>query len=302
MKSEIVNVTPQKAAEWLSLNVENRPLRRTVVEGLKAAFARGEYIQTHQGIAFSAQGNLLDGQHRLTAISEMRGVSFPMLVSHGVDDHAFQVMDIGLKRSHADALRIDDRRVVEVARLIAVICSAKRQAVTPLMLVPIIDAIQPTHDALISFCASSVKAWSSAAVRVAAVTSMLSGGDADYIKTTYRALVLSDFDSMPPVARALYRAYVNGTVSASDRNDMVARCLVVFNQKKAANSKVQIKDNSEAIAFVRSQFLHLIEPDAAAPKKMTAKETAAKSVLQGHSSDKRRGSAEHRLWQGASRA
>lgn len=301
MKSEIVNVTPQKAAEWLSLNVENRPLRRTVVEGLKAAFARGEYIQTHQGIAFSAQGNLLDGQHRLTAISEMRGVSFPMLVSYGVDDHAFQVMDIGLKRSHADALRIDDRRVVEVARLIAVICSAKRQAVTPLMLVPVIDAIQPSHDALISFCSSSVKAWSSAAVRVAAVTSMLSGGDVDYIKTTYRALVLSDFDSMPPVARALYRAYVNGTVSASDRNDMVARCLVVFNPKKAAISKVQIKDNSEAIAFVRSQFLHLMEPEAA-PKKMTAKDAAAKSVLRGNSSDTRRSSEEHRLWHGASRA
>ena len=302
MKSEIVNVTPQKAAEWLSLNIENRPLRRTVVEGLKAAFARGEYIQTHQGIAFSAQGNLLDGQHRLTAIAEMRGVSFPMLVSHGVDDGAFQVMDIGLKRSHADALRIDDRRVVEVARLIAVICSAKRLAVTPLMLVPVIEAIQPTHDALISFCSSSVKAWSSAAVRVAAVASILGGGDVDYVKTTYRALVLSDFDSMPPVARALYRAYVNGTVSASDRTDMVARGLVVFNAKKAQLSKVQVKDTAEAIAFVRSLFLRLVDPEAAAPKKMTARESAVKSVLQGNSSRKPRTSDERQLWREASRA
>lgn len=287
MKSEIVNVTPQMAAHWLSLNVENRPLRRSVVEGLKAAFARGEYIQTHQGIAFSARGNLLDGQHRLTAISEMRGVSFPMLVSHDVDDGAFQVMDIGLKRSHADALRIEDRRVVEVARLIAVICSPKRTAVTPLMLVPIIETIQPTHDALMSFCSSSVKAWSSAAVRLAAVASIHGGGDVDYIKTTYRSLVLSDFDAMPTVARALYKAYINGTVSASDRTDMFARGLVVFNAKKAANSKVQIKDTSEATAFIRSLFLHLIEPEAPAPKKMTVEKSAVKSVLHGNSSRQR---------------
>lgn len=227
MKSEIIKVTPQMAAEWLSLNENNRPLRRTVIEGLKAAFARGEYMTTHQGIAFSETGELLDGQHRLTAISELRDGCFPMLVSRGVIENAFTVMDIGLKRTPADALRIDDRRVVEVARLIGVICLTKKGSVTPLMLLPIINEIQRSHDSLVYFCQTVSKGWSTAPVRLAAVVSLVSGGDADYIKATYRSLVLSDFDSMSPVARALYRSYVNGNVRSSDRYDMLARLSLI---------------------------------------------------------------------------
>ena len=58
-------------------------------------------------------------------------------------------MDIGVKRSPADALRMTDRRVVEVARLIGVMCMVKRANVTPVMLVPIIDRIQRAHDSLL---------------------------------------------------------------------------------------------------------------------------------------------------------
>lgn len=279
MKAENVNVTPQMAADWLSLNENNRPLRRTVVEGLKAAFLRGEYIQTHQGIAFSETGELLDGQHRLTAISELRDGCFPMLVSWGVAENAFQVMDIGLKRSPADALRIADRRVVEVSRLIGTICLNKKGSVTPLMLLPIIDAIQRAHDGLMAFCPSCVKAWSAAPVRLAAVMAIISGGNADYIKSTYRALVTTDFDGMPPVARALYKAHVNGAVRASDTQDMLSRCSVAFNYKKAELSKIQIKDNSEATAKVRALFGHLIPQEVQVEKKKATPLGAAKSVL-----------------------
>ena len=283
MKAEIVNVTPQMAADWLSFNEDNRPLRRTVVNGLKAAFARGEYIQTHQGIAFSKTGKLLDGQHRLTAISELRDGLFPMLVTWGVSENAFQVMDIGVKRSTADALRID-RRVVEVARLIGVICMVNRASVSPMMLVPIIDRIQDAHDSLLSFCPATVKAWSAAPVRLAAVTSILSGVDQDYVKAVYRSLVMSEFDAMPPVAQALYRNYVSGAVRASDVNDMLARCLDVFSPKKANNKKIQIKDTLDALARVKTLFGDLIEQGRPEPKKIATQEWAAKGVSPIHSS------------------
>lgn len=282
MKSEIVNVTPQMAADWLSLNEDNRPLRRTTVDGLKAAFARGEYLQTHQGIAFSKAGKLLDGQHRLTAISELRDGLFPMLVSWGVAENAFQVMDIGVKRSPADALRMTDRRVVEVARLIGVMCMVKRANVTPVMLVPIIDRIQRAHDSLLAFCPSIARTWSSAPIRLAAVASLIAGGDADYIRATYRSLVMSDFDSMPPVARALYKAHVSGVVRASDVNDMLSRCMSVFNAKKATNTKIQIKDNLESVARIRDLFGDLIQQDEPWAKKTATPEGVAKSVLPLH--------------------
>lgn len=281
MKAEIVNVTPQMASDWLAYNVSNRPLRRSMVDGLKSAFLRGEYIQTHQGVAFATNGELLDGQHRLTAISELRDGSFPMMVAREVNADAFRVMDIGVKRTAADALRIDDRRVVELARLIAVICTSKRGSVTPTMLLPIIEAIERPHASLIAFCATSSKTWSSSPVRLAAVMMMMTGTDPEYVRAIYRSLVLSDFDAMPPVVRALYKSHVNGHVRASDVADIVTRCLVVFSPKKAMLTRVQVNETTEAMAQVRGLYGYLIpsEEEIEAEKKKATPKGAAKSVL-----------------------
>lgn len=285
MKAEIVNVTPQLAAEWLRSNLNNRPLRRTVVEGLKAAFRRGEYVQTHQGIAFSESGELLDGQHRLTAIAEMRDASFPILVTRDVPIEAFRAMDIGVKRTAADALRIDDTRLVEVARLIAWICSGKRGSVTPTMLIPIIHDIEPDHSALVAFCPTCVKTWSAAPVRLAAIMAIRSGSNADYVHSVYRSLVRADFDLMPPVARALYRAHVNGIARAANTLDMLARSISAFSMHKASNTKIYIRDTTEAADRVRLLFSHLVqeEKQSGEADKKKAAPKAAKSVLPLHS-------------------
>lgn len=280
MKSEIVNVTPQLAADWLAANTCNRPLRRTVVDGLKAAFARGEYVQTHQGVAFSLAGELLDGQHRLTAISELRDGVFPMLVTTGLLDEAFKVMDIGLKRTAADSLQEEDKRLVECARLIAVICMSRRGSVTPTLLIPIIDAIRKPHTSLIAFCPTTTKMWSAAPVRLAAILTMMTGGDADYVRMIYSVLVHGKYEAMPPIVRALYKSYVNGQVRAADYQDTIARCLKAFSVKHAQTARVQINDAGEALARVRSVFGHLIEHEVeiVAPKKKAAPTGAAKSV------------------------
>lgn len=280
MKAEIVTVTPQMAADWLSLNCNNRTLRRATVEGLKSAFRRGEYIQTHQGIAFAQNGELLDGQHRLTAISELRDGAFPMLVIRGLDNEAFRVMDIGVKRTPADALRSDDKRLVEIARLIAAICTNKRGSITPTLLLPIMEDIERQHSSLIAFCPSVAKTWSSTPVRLGAVVAMASGVNPDYVRATYRSLVTSDFDAMPPVARALYRSSVNGLVRAADWADMLSRCIVVFTEKKANNTKVQVKSPAEAPALVRTLYGHLVATDDDTQDKKTATPNgAAKGVL-----------------------
>lgn len=278
MKTELINVTPTLAATWLAQNQNNRPIRRGIVDGLKSAFLRGEYITTHQGVAFSDEGELLDGQHRLIAISELRNGAFPMLVTRGLVGHAFQAMDIGLKRTASDSLRTDDRRVVEIARLIAMICTARRGSVTPLMLIPIIEEIEGVHSSLLSFCPSFVKAWSTAPVRLGAVASILIGEDADYVRTTYRALVMTNFDAMPPVARALYKSYLSGAVRASDTADMLSRAMVVFSARKAQNTRVQIFGNKDASEKIRGLFGHLIVEEIGAEKKNAAPTGAAKSV------------------------
>jgi len=279
MKVEIVNVTPQLASEWLRANRGNRTIRRNVVDGLRLSFQRGEYKRTHQGVAFSESGRLLDGQHRLTAISEMRDGVFPMVVATGLPDDAFLVMDIGAKRNAADALQESDRKLVEVARLIGFTLMNGRSTVTPQMLLPIIDEIRHQHESLIAFCPRCSRTWSSAPMRLAAVISMNRGGDKDYIKSVYRALVLSRFGDMPPVAHALYKSVQNGSARASNTLDMLARGLIVFDERKASTSRIQSFSTSEASESVRKLFGHLVNNEDVEGKKKAARESAAKDVL-----------------------
>jgi len=70
LRSKLQTVTPKKAAEWLEANTANRPISTSVVRGFAEAMRRGEWVVTHQGIAFDVNGVLIDGQHRLAAIVE----------------------------------------------------------------------------------------------------------------------------------------------------------------------------------------------------------------------------------------
>ena len=63
-------ITPERASEWLAANTTNRPVSKAVVRSFAQAMRRGEWMVTHQGIAFDTQGVLVDGQHRLAAIIE----------------------------------------------------------------------------------------------------------------------------------------------------------------------------------------------------------------------------------------
>ncbi|MDQ2738234.1 MAG: hypothetical protein M3Y35_06395, partial [Actinomycetota bacterium] len=68
MRSKVQSITPKKAAEYLEANTANRPLSTAVVKSFAEAMTRGDWMVTHQGIAFGSGGVLVDGQHRLAAI------------------------------------------------------------------------------------------------------------------------------------------------------------------------------------------------------------------------------------------
>lgn len=100
-------VTPELAAEWLTRNKRNRILQVRAVKALVDAIKSGEWRMTHQGIAFGSDGNLYDGQHRLTAIVEA-GVAVSMLVTRGLDHTALDAIDTGHSRKAHDVLSIAD--------------------------------------------------------------------------------------------------------------------------------------------------------------------------------------------------
>lgn len=255
---KIVNVTPSIAAELLKKNTANRSIRRKDVDDFKAVFARGEFRTTHQGVAFSKSGVMLDGQHRLTAIAELRAGVFPMQVTLGMEEDSYGYIDKGRKRTSADQLRMADNRLVECARLIVMLCTGDRSNLTADVLKPVVEAIQPAHDSLLAFCPRKAKTWGSAPARLAALISM-GTGDAVYAKQMYAALVYLDFDRMPPIVQALYRAHAAGAVKAADSADMLARCLKAFNPACASMKKLQINSTTDAVDRVRAVYGHLIE-------------------------------------------
>jgi len=65
---EIEMISPKLAEEYLLKNTSNRKLRLGTVETYARDMAEGRWEVTHQGIAFNKEGELIDGQHRLSAI------------------------------------------------------------------------------------------------------------------------------------------------------------------------------------------------------------------------------------------
>ena len=105
-KFEVMDITPDMAKKILAhRNKNNRPIRYTHLEKLSEAIEKGEWKVTNQGIAFDADGNLIDGQHRLAAILQTRQ-TVKMMVATNMDAGIFDVVDTGSKRSTGDALDI----------------------------------------------------------------------------------------------------------------------------------------------------------------------------------------------------
>jgi hypothetical protein len=74
---------------------------------------------THQGIAISDTGKLLDGQHRLMAIVKS-GIPAVMSVSLGLTDKSFQAMDCGIPRRISDRVEFDKQNPQRNSKLSAV--------------------------------------------------------------------------------------------------------------------------------------------------------------------------------------
>jgi hypothetical protein len=99
-------ITPDMALNWLEkVNTNNRPVVDAHVHRLARDMKEGRWILTHEGIAFSPDGVLLDGQHRLWAIVEAE-VPIELHVWFNVTRDALMAIDSGKPRSLADILHL----------------------------------------------------------------------------------------------------------------------------------------------------------------------------------------------------
>lgn len=256
METRLTLVTPAMAREWLQRNTDNRPLRPGVVDGFMNAYRRGEWKLTHQGIAFSKGGRLLDGQHRLTFISELPdGSVVPMNVSVDLDEDAFDSIDQGFKRTTSDLYGVSSR-LVAVARFMIKIALPDRSGITPQLTKPFLDWVAPEYEILFTFCPSAARTWSSAAVMSAAILNMKLGHDKDFIRLAYDALVHSNISAMPPAVRVLAQQYMSGRIVSARGFDLFCRAQRAFNTKdNLITTKIIVKDAAAQIAMNRDFIL-----------------------------------------------
>lgn len=143
MKTQTIQVTPKKAAEWLqNCNTHNRNINKSRVTQYAADMKAGSWMLSHQGIAFDEDGVLCDGQHRLAAIV-LADVTLPMLVTtglprelaNGVVIDIRDVMDRGQGRSVGQQLAMShgvkySNHVSASIRTIASICVGRDMAMS----------------------------------------------------------------------------------------------------------------------------------------------------------------------------
>jgi len=210
MKTEIKVVTPDMAAVYLECNTGNRKAKLSAIVTYSGILERGEWILTHQGIAISSTGNLLDGQQRLMAIVKT-GISAEMMITTGVPDDAFIAMDQGAIRSMADVTKLD-RRVAEVITTAFRLSQASEKKPTGQAALAINEKIGSRITELIYHCGTTSAVFSSAPFKLAAVVQSFGKDDNGYAFDVYRKLVNLDLDDLPILANKLVKQKLKGII------------------------------------------------------------------------------------------
>lgn len=106
MHMKVMTVTPALARDWLQRNAHNRNLSERTVGVYARDMIAGRWALTSEPIAFDPDGNLLNGQHRLSAVA-LANVSVPMSVVFDAPRDQFAVIDQGLRRSTGQVLAME---------------------------------------------------------------------------------------------------------------------------------------------------------------------------------------------------
>lgn len=101
---EVVTINPRLAEKMLAHNHSNRKLRPVVIAKYALDMANDRWrLKAQTPILFDAEGNLVNGQHRLLACVQS-GASFQTYVIRGVSPEDVDVADTGLNRTLGDVL------------------------------------------------------------------------------------------------------------------------------------------------------------------------------------------------------
>jgi hypothetical protein len=111
LEAKYEEITPARAEELLVLNTCNyrTTMSKSNIDNLVLELMENQWQPTTQGIGFDTNNNLVDGQHRLTAIVKSGKTVKDQLVCYGLPVDSRLKIDIGKKRSLADLTGISGK-------------------------------------------------------------------------------------------------------------------------------------------------------------------------------------------------
>lgn len=101
-----INLSSDLAALIWRDNKRNRDFAFSKAKIFAGLIERGEFVYTHQGIAFYADGQLFDGQHRIAACI-MADRTIRVQSTPNMDQHALLAIDMSKPRTAGDALQLE---------------------------------------------------------------------------------------------------------------------------------------------------------------------------------------------------
>jgi hypothetical protein len=265
-ETAVLVINPITAQQMLTTSTGNRTMRGHYVKRLADAMLRGEWRVTSQGIGFDVTGALRDGHHRLSAIIQS-GVTVELPVVMGMPVTAYQVTDIGMRRTYAELLG-EDRIIAEVLLFAAQHALGVKVPSVDQIAVMRNSKLYATATALQEFCSLRVRNFSVVPVRLAACVEVLNGGRQAFVFEQYRAMCTLDYDQMTHATRAYVRQVQMSETSRSStvtregkRNEQLARALRVFDEDRKDVTRIQMNEStiSASVELVRSVLRNAIE-------------------------------------------
>jgi hypothetical protein len=102
----LLNVNPKLAQTWLdSVNTRNRSINPRRVDEHARAMVAGTWVISNDAITFDNEGQLINGQHRLSAIVKSK-TSQVFVVIEGAEPEDQNIMDAGMPRRAGQQLHI----------------------------------------------------------------------------------------------------------------------------------------------------------------------------------------------------
>lgn len=253
MKIETKIVTPEIAVQFLEKNNNVRTPDLRKITRIANSIKRGEWVTTHQGIAFDSAGYLVDGQNRLMAIIEADR-AIELMVATEVSQGAVAEMDRNTPRSNAVLLGTTTKCAEIVTYISRILYGG---APTRCNLQDVKDILDVAIVKLYQQTLTTKRSLSTAPVKSAFVTAYLMQPD-EYIFEIYRKLILlnvcniEELSQTPAAIRALYQR-LTGIKEENKRiiNSYQAFSYTLHALKNPSLKKIHMVDIDQTIKTVR---------------------------------------------------